>query len=81
MRDWPRALATVARTYGLRGLAQRTTHEARRALGAFRAKPRRVIDFAPAPMRHPFAVDFAALTQATNPAQALARSDRVLAGD
>ncbi len=80
-RDWPAILATLARTYGARGLAQRATHETRRALGAFRAKPRRVIDFAPAPMRHPFAVDFAALTHATNPAQALARADRVLAGD
>src|SRR6185437_300250 len=80
-RDWPSIAATLAHTYGIRGLVQRTTHETRRALGAFRATPRRVIDFAPAPMRHPFAVDFAALTHATNPAQALARADRVLAGD
>ena len=66
-RDWPTIAATLARTYGLRGLAQRATHETRRALGAFRARPHRAIDFAPARMRHPFAVDAAALTHATKP--------------
>lgn len=80
-RDWPRTMATLARTYGARGLALRAAHEVRRSLGAFRTRPHRTIEFAPEPLRHPFAVDATALAQATHTAQALARADRVLAGD
>ncbi len=80
-RDWPLRAATIARTYGARGLALRALHETRRALGAFRVKPGRVIEFAPPPTRHPFAVDATALANATNRAQALARASHVLAGD
>ena len=78
---WPSAVATVARTYGVRGLALRTNHELRRALNTFRRKPRRDVGFAPAPRPHAFAVNGAALAAATDNAVAIERADRVAYGE
>ncbi|HXT47537.1 MAG TPA: heparinase II/III family protein [Gemmatimonadaceae bacterium] len=78
---WPSAAATVARTYGVRGLALRTNHELRRALNTFRRKPRRDVGFAPAPRPHAFAVDGAALAAATDHDVAIERADRVAYGE
>lgn len=80
-RDWPAAASTLARTYGARGLALRAAHETRRALGAFRSSPHHRVDSSPLPPRHPFAVDATTLAAATNRVVALARADRVLAGE
>lgn len=80
---WPRAAAAIARTFGARGLALRAAHEARRTLGAFRRAPKHTVKVAsvPPPRQHPFAVDPAALAAATDRQAALARADRVLAGE
>jgi hypothetical protein len=79
-RQWPEAAATLARTFGVRGIALRAVHEARRAVGAFRRAPRYELKGSP-PRQHPFAVDPAALAAATDRAAALERADRVLAGE
>ena len=78
---WPQAAATIARTYGARGLALRTNHELRRTLNAFRAKPRRDVGFAPAPRPHAFVADAAAIAAATSHEVAIERADRVVYGE
>lgn len=79
-RDWPTAAVTVARTFGARGAALRVAHELRRRAGAFRAAPRHEVMLAPL-SSHPFRVDAAALTAATDWTAALARAERVARGE
>lgn len=78
---WARAARTLARTYGARGLVLRAAHEARRATGLFRTAPRRHRPTAEPLDDHPFRVDAGRLADATDPAAALARADRVVAGE
>ena len=81
LTDWPRAASTLARTYGARGAALRAAHEARRAAGRFRAAPRCALSATGAPAPHPFRVDPARLGAAVDRAAAVARADRVAAGE
>jgi hypothetical protein len=78
---WPDVAATLYRTFGARGAALRALHEARRAGNRYRAAPRHPLSSAPLPAPHPFTVDAARLAASTDRAAALARADRVLAGE
>lgn len=80
-RLWPRAAFTIARTFGLRGAALRARHELRRATNGFRSAPRRPISASPRSGSHPFSVDRSALAASTDHAAAIARANRVLAGE
>jgi hypothetical protein len=78
-RLWPTAATTLARTFGLRGLAFRSAHELRRASGRFLAAPRHLPtddgrDDAS------FKVDPGALAAATNRDEALTRARAVAGG-
>lgn len=77
---WPTAVATVFRTFGVRGLCLRAAHELRRRLGAFRRVPRFWVADPYGGGPHPFAVDADALRSATDRQQAVARAERVTAG-
>ncbi len=81
VRRWPAAAGTLARTFGVRGAAFRAVHELRRAANRFRAAPRHplVVDRLRADAT--FRVDAARLAAATDAAAAIARGDRVLAGE
>ena len=78
---WPRAAATLARTYGARGIVLRAEHELRRAANSFRSAPRHEVTLSPQRGLHPFGVDAAALHAATDSAVAIERAERVLAGE
>jgi len=83
-RRWPEAALTLARTFGARGGALRALHEARRAAGAFRERPRHPLSVPSdrsAPAAHPFRVDPARLAAATDRAEAAARGERVAGGE
>ncbi len=92
---WPRAALTLARTFGVRGLALRSVHELRRRAGRFRLEPSfgsapgsgrgpdagGPVDLAP-PESSPFRVDRDRLTSAIADREgALERADRVVAGE
>lgn len=81
---WPRVVRTLYRTFGARGIVLRAVHEARRAVGAFRAAPR----YLPSSCAMPdaaatlgFAVNPERLAASTDRDTAVARAERVLAGE
>ncbi len=78
---WPTAARTLARTFGVRGIALRSAHELRRAANSFRKAPRHQVTLSPQRALHPFAVDAAALGTATDRALAIERAERVVAGE
>lgn len=80
-RRWPEAARTLARTFGVRGLVQRTRYEARRVLGAFSARPRQPVTQAPPSRAHPFTANATRLAAATDRTAAIERAERVLAGE
>ena len=72
------------RTFGLRGLAQRTGFEARRRVGAFRATPTPVVGRvarAVLPDEWPFRPDARRVAESTDVSAALERARRVSAGE
>lgn len=78
--QWPRAAWTLYRTFGPRGVSLRAGHEVKRALGWFRDSPRyRLLDGVP--LDHTFAIMQEGLAAATDHEAALARAERVAAGD
>lgn len=78
-RALPRALSTIWRTFGLRGAAFRSVHEARRATGAFRAKPRHRVAFS-SPAKGAFHVDGALLASSMDKDEAIRRAEIVVGG-
>ncbi|HEY0777077.1 MAG TPA: heparinase II/III family protein [Gemmatirosa sp.] len=80
VRRWPAAAGTLARTFGVRGAALRAAHELRRTTHRFRADVRYAVTSAPPP-DGTFRVDAARLRAATDLAVAVARGDRVVAGE
>ncbi|GJG88446.1 hypothetical protein tb265_36270 [Gemmatimonadetes bacterium T265] len=81
VRRWPTAAGTLARTFGVRGAALRTTHELRRAAHGFRPAPRESLAVDAAPPAPAFRVDAARLRAASDAAVALERAARVRAGE
>jgi hypothetical protein len=79
-RLWPTTVATIGRTFGVRGTALRLGHELRRQVNAFRSAPRYAVTVLP-PEPHPFAVDRSPLVAAIEHAPAIARGERVVAGE
>ena len=78
--EWPRVVATLARTYGSRGIFLRTVFELRRRTARFRAEPAKRAAPAAGALAS-FVVDAPLLQAAVDRAAALARADRVLAGE
>jgi hypothetical protein len=80
VRLLPTAVATIARTFGMRGAALRAVHEMRRRAGAFRTTPRYVDRPSRSASLRAFAVDGRAIAVATDRETAIARAERVVAG-
>jgi hypothetical protein len=78
---WLEAGVTLARTFGARGIGLRAAHEARRRLNRFRGAPAYPGAGGAPREPHPFRVDAGALAAATDATQALARAERVAAGE
>jgi hypothetical protein len=78
--EWPRAVATLYRTFGARGLRMRAIHEIRRATGRFRRSPR-LTARGSLPDPNPFFVDRGLLAAATNKEVAVDRANRVAGGE
>jgi asparagine synthase (glutamine-hydrolysing) len=81
--DWTAAGVALARTYGLFGLAARSRHELRRALGTFQTSPRMAVEaFATAEdsWARAFAVDRERLRSIVNDAGALDQAEHVATG-
>ena len=81
VRRWPAAAGTLARTFGVRGAGLRVAHELRRATHRFRAEPRRALVTTDARADATFRVDADRLRRAVGMAAAVARADRVVAGE
>lgn len=79
---WPLAMLTLYRTFRARGARLRAWHEARRALGRFRAAPlHTVLGAYPGVTPFGLVVNAGRLQRASNIDVALARAERVLAGE
>ncbi len=76
---WVRAVTTLARTYGLEGLAFRGSHEVRRAAAWFRSEPRHPVGRTQGSAL--FRPSASAIAAATDPKEALRRSERVCRGE
>src|SRR5918992_5215769 len=82
--DWGSAGITLARTFGMRGLAHRTRFAVRKKLRLLKHEPAPVGDAvrnAAVPMSSPFRADGARVCASADWATALSRADRVLAGE
>ncbi|MGI8508445.1 MAG: heparinase II/III domain-containing protein [Gemmatimonadaceae bacterium] len=80
-RQIPRAILTVARTFGVRGTALRLEHELRRKSNKFRDRTRFHLPSQQNPREHPFHVSTDRLLSVTGSHVAVARGERVLAGE
>lgn len=73
---------TLVETYGWTGLRLRAQFETRRLIGLFRAAPSNgITSLYPTPSPWPFAVDLDRLAASVDHSVALARADRVVAGE
>ena len=82
--DWARAGLTIARTFGVRGLAHRTRFEMRKQLRQLRDDPAAVGDAvrrAAVPASSPFRPDVARVRAAVDRRAALLRAERVRSGE
>lgn len=79
-RAWPRAVVTIARTFGLRGAALRAAYELRRRHGRFRYVPSGASTRGP-DSPSPFKVNRRLLVEAIDQSHAVYRGDRVVSGE
>jgi hypothetical protein len=80
LRVWPGAVVTLLRTFGTRGVRLRAFHEVRKSIDRFRAAPKYPVLPRDCRRSSAFEVDRGLLVRATDRCQAVARGDRIVAG-